>query len=94
MISILAVTRALAQPVLVEEFVEAGGLVCFPVYGDTTIFKYLPARGRLAMAGNDLPEFSFLRYALGKDGAAPSSSSISEAHGGGLLHFFGFIRYT
>jgi hypothetical protein len=87
MISLLAIVRGMSQPVLVEEFVEAADLICFPVYGDSTIFRYLPSRGRLAMADNDVPEFSFLRYSVAKDNPVASSSSISEANGGGLLHF-------
>ena len=82
-----SVLRAIAQPVLVEEFVEADGLICFPVYGDSTLFKYLPSRGRLGMSEANLPEFSFLRYSMVRDDAPPTGSSISEASGGGLLHF-------
>ena len=43
--------RLAAQPVLIGEYVEAAGLICFPVYGDTLTFKYLPSRGRLATGG-------------------------------------------
>lgn len=80
-------TRVIAQPVLVEEFVEADGLICFPVYGDSTVYKYLPSRGKLGMTESNLPEFSFLRYSAVRDDAPTSGSSVSEAHGGGLLHF-------
>lgn len=83
----LPILPATAQPVLVEEFVEAGGLICFPVYGDSVVYKYLPARGRLATSESNLPEFSFLEYSMEKNDAAISGSSISEANGGGLLHF-------
>lgn len=80
--------RALSQPVLVEELVEAAGLICFPVYGDSITYKYLPSRGRLGMTEKDLPEFSFLRYSMvNKNEVAISGSSISEAQGGGLIHF-------
>jgi hypothetical protein len=79
--------RVLGQPVLVEEYVEAAGLICFPVYGDTVVYKYLPSRGRLATTESNLPEFSFLEYTMENKDAAASGSAISEAHGGGLLHF-------
>jgi hypothetical protein len=38
------------------------------------------------MSGENLPEFSFLRYAKVKEGGS-GSQSISEADGGGLVHF-------
>lgn len=76
-----------AQPVLIEEFVEAEGLICFPVYGDSLVFKYLPSRGRLATSEQGLPEFSFLQYAVANTSAPVTGSSISEANGGGLVHF-------
>src|SRR5687768_16741886 len=87
MFILIALIPAFAQPVLVEEAVEAAGLICFPVYGDSTIFKYLPSRGRLGMTDTDLPEFSFMRYAVERQGAAVAGSSITEADGGGLVHF-------
>lgn len=80
------VRLALSQPVLVEEFVEAEGLICFPVYGDSMVYKYLPSRGRLSTA-DDLPEFSFLQYAMERSDAPATGSSITEANGGGLIHF-------
>ena len=86
-ICILSISRVLAQPVMVEEFVEAAGLICFPVHGDSTTFRYLPSRGRLAINENNLPEFSFLRYSVAKEHEAVNGSSVSEADGGGLLHF-------
>ena len=76
-----------SQPVVVGGFVEAEGLICFPVYGDSTQYRYLPSRGRLATTENDLPEFSFLQYAVENTDAPVSGSSITEANGGGLIHF-------
>ena len=83
----LVVAEAYTQPVLVEEFVEAAGLICFPVYGDTVTYRYLPSRGRLSTSEANLPEFSFLEYSMENKQAPVSGSSISEANGGGLLHF-------
>lgn len=76
-----------AQPVLIEEFVEASDLLCFPVYGDSSTYKYLPSRGRLSVDEEGLPEFSFLQYAIAKNEKAVSGSAITEASGGGLVHF-------
>lgn len=79
--------HAHAQPVLVGEVVEADGLICFPVYGDSLQYKYLPSRGRLAVSEDNLPEFSFLQYAMENKEAAVTGNSITEASGGGLIHF-------
>ena len=75
-----------AQPILIDEAVSINGLVCFPVYGDSLSYRYLPTQGRLAINSQSLPEFSFLRYAKEKNNVA-GSQSISEADGGGLVHF-------
>jgi hypothetical protein len=84
---VVTATRSYSQPVLVEEFVEAAGLICFPVHGDSNVYKYLPSRGRLATTEQNLPEFSFLQYAAVNGDAKTTGSSITEANGGGLLHF-------
>ncbi|MEM1119288.1 MAG: hypothetical protein AAGJ18_02500, partial [Bacteroidota bacterium] len=47
----------------------------------------LPARGRLARNENNLPEFSFLQYNQKKVQNNLSGASITEADGGGLVHF-------
>jgi len=75
-----------AQPILIDQAVSSNGLICFPVYGDSLSYRYLPSRGRLALNDQSLPEFSFLRYAREKS-TPNSSQSISEADGGGLVHF-------
>lgn len=77
----------LAQPILIEEMVEVDGLICFPVIGDTSTYKYLPSNGRLALNKENYPEFSFLQYAFENNQNERSSSSITDAIGGGLLHF-------
>ncbi len=76
-----------AQPVLIDEGVQADGLMCFPVFGDTLRYKYLPSRGRLALNPENLPEFSFLQYAVEKKVTGASTQTISEADGGAILHF-------
>ncbi len=77
----------MAQPVFIDGGVRAGSLMCFPVYGDSLSYRYLPSRGRLAINDQNLPEFSFLRYATAKNPDPKSINSISEADGGGLVHF-------
>ncbi len=75
------------QPVLIDESVQAGELICFPVYGDSLQYKYLPSRGRLALSPEGLPEFSFLQYAIENKNTASDGRAINEAGGGGLVHF-------
>ena len=75
------------QPVLVEEMVEAADLLCFPVYGDSTRYKYLPSQGRLSVNDAGLPEFSFLQYAVERRSDELKNTAITEANGGGLIHF-------
>jgi hypothetical protein len=81
-------TQTSGQPILLDEAVSAEGLICFPVYGDSLSFRYLPSRGRLAINDQSLPEFSFLSVMpRSKKHTTVSAKSISEAGGGGLVHF-------
>ncbi len=76
-----------SQPVLIDEAVEAAGLICFPVFGDSMTYKYLPSQGRVALNSENLPEFSFLQYAAEKKATGASAQTIGEAAGGAILHF-------
>jgi hypothetical protein len=84
---ILICGKLLSQPVLIDEGVQAEGLICFPVYGDSLRYKYLPSQGRLSLDKNSLPEFSFLRFAFESKDEKISTSTISDANGGGIVHF-------
>lgn len=76
------------QPVLIDEAVQADGLTCFPVFGDSLRYKYLPSRGRLALnPESSLPEFSLLRYVTQRKASSTNTATISEAEGGAILHF-------
>lgn len=86
-ILIFSLYLASSQPILIDEAVRAGNLICFPVYGDTNQYKYLPERGRLAINDQQLPEFSFLQYAVERSSNELTGSSVTEADGGGLVHF-------
>jgi hypothetical protein len=76
-----------AQFLLVDQGTQAAGLWCFPVYGKPNAFKYLPSQARLALNEKKLPEFSFMRYVLEKPSVNNNSGNITQAGGGGLLHF-------
>ncbi|HOY06325.1 MAG TPA: hypothetical protein PLO67_13035 [Saprospiraceae bacterium] len=81
-----AICVASAQQIMVDQGGEFSGLWCFPVYGDSATYLYLPSRARLGLSGDSLPEFSFLRYVTEKPGNAPSGT-ITEAGGGGIVTF-------
>lgn len=74
------------QQLLADRGVRASGLWCFPVYGDSLSYYYLPARGRLGTAEDGTPEFSFLRYVTENE-EGRGSSSVSRAGGGGIVTF-------
>jgi hypothetical protein len=76
-----------AQPVLIDEGVQSDGLMCFPVYGDSLRYKYLPSRGRLSVSDGGLPEFSMLRYAKKRRSDGSTLQTVNEADGGSILHF-------
>jgi hypothetical protein len=83
----LLLGSTISQPVLIDEMIQIEGLKCFPVYGDSLRFKYLPSRGQVSLNPDKLPEFSMLRYAVQRKPDAKSTSTISEADGGAILHF-------
>jgi hypothetical protein len=87
LVILLWLLPAQGQPVLIEEMVEAADLLCFPVYGDSSRYKYLPSRGRLSVNDLGLPEFSFLQYAVERRSNDLTNTAITEASGGGLIHF-------
>ena len=83
----LAVGTASAQMVLMDRGVRAGGLWCFPVTTDSLEYVYLPFSARLAEDEKGQPQFSFVRYVVNTPGDSASSATITEARGGGILHF-------
>ncbi len=87
LILILASIHSFGQAVLIDEGIEAGDLICFPINQDSTLYRYLPSRGRLSTSSGNLPEFSFLQYAVANENKNVTGTSVTEADGGGLLHF-------
>jgi hypothetical protein len=75
------------QQVLLDQGVRAAGLWCFPLVTNPKEYLYLPAAARLGMDRNGGPEFSFLRYVENMRSSGETSASITEALGGGVLHF-------
>ncbi|MDI6829579.1 MAG: hypothetical protein QME62_13965, partial [Armatimonadota bacterium] len=76
-----------AQQILLDRAVRVAGLWCFPLVNNPREYLYLPADGRLSVDKNGGPAFSFLRYVENVKPSSETSSTITEAAGGGVLHF-------
>ncbi len=76
-----------AQPVSIERGVRAGKLWCFPLSTDSSTFVYVPGGARLANDERGRAQFSFVRYVVNTVGDSAGASSVTEARGGGVLHF-------
>ncbi len=83
---LLGWTMVPAQQLLIDRGVQVAGLWCFPVYGDSLTYYYLPSRGRLGTTPDSLPEFSFLRYVT-EAPATDDAATVTEAGGGGIVTF-------
>lgn len=82
-----APASSFAQSVLMDRGVQVAGLWCFPTAADSEKYVYLPAAARLATDEQGLPQFSFVRYVVNTAGDSSNASTITEARGGGILHF-------
>jgi hypothetical protein len=82
-----APAKTQAQSVLMDRGVRVAGLWCFPTAADSDRYVYLPAAARLATDEQGLPQFSFVRYVVNSASDSSSAATITEARGGGILHF-------
>lgn len=82
----LAASILQAQIPLIDrgEYVE--GLWCFPMHNDSLTFVYLPDTARFSFNEEKGPQFSYLRYVINKPKEGNTTSSITDADGGGILH--------
>ncbi len=80
---------AAAQMALIDRGVFADGIWCFPLYGDTLKYVYLPHEASLARNRDSLPQFSYMRYVMGTQAGVStgSASTIDESDGGAVLNF-------
>ena len=85
--TIINANLGFAQQVLIDKGIYTEGLWCFPLYNDSLSYVYLPSRGRLALDEKGGPRFSYLRYVTNKPTEKNTNKSITEADGGGILHF-------
>ncbi|CAM1371901.1 hypothetical protein [Tenacibaculum xiamenense] len=79
--------KAAAQQVYIDQGIQVNGLWCFPTHNNPKHYLYLPTRSRLALDEEKHPKFSFMRYITERPQTEASANSITEAGGGGILHF-------
>jgi hypothetical protein len=82
-LALLIASIAVSQEILLDQMIEAGGLKCYPVYGDETSWYYLPDQPHVADGASGRPQFSFLMYSSPEQRA---EEGITEAPGGGIAH--------
>lgn len=82
---------ATAQQVLVDRGLRAGNLWCFPLAADPATYVYVPSAARLATDEAGRPQFSFVRYATATRPGGSGQESITQAAGGGIVHFLVLI---
>ena len=81
-------SNCLAQQIMIDRGVRAGGLWCFPLVTDSTTYLYLPSDARLGTDEKNQPQFSFLRYVSNeKQNATAGNNTITSAGGGAVLNF-------
>jgi len=79
--------RGAAQELLIDRGVRAAGLWCFPLATDTLHYVYLPSAAQLARDDKGRPLFSFVQYVINEPSAGASTTTITAARGGAILHF-------
>ena len=84
---LLAAGAGEAQQVLVDRGIRAADLWCFPLEADSQTYVYIPGAARLATDAAGRPEFSFVRYVVAAGSETASAATITQAAGGGILHF-------
>lgn len=84
---ILLCAPCAGQQLLIDQGRRVEGLWCFPLATNPKVYLYLPSQARLSLDRNSGPEFSFLRYVENVKSQEESSSTITQATGGGILHF-------
>lgn len=76
-----------AQLVELERGTRVHGLWCFPIMDRPNEWVYIPSQSRLSTDDQGRPNFSFIRYAFNREASDDPGVSISQASGGGILHF-------
>lgn len=95
MIAVLYISAhsLLAQPVFIDQPIEAGDLLVFPHITDSSKFYYLPNKLSLGTTESGLPQFSFLRYVQNVK-TKPGTEQVVEGDGGGIVHALVELKVT
>jgi len=81
-----------AQEIMLDQLVEAGPLLVFPVYGDENSYYYLPDKIRLGRRDNGNPEFAFIKFVKNSASADASDIGVTQTQdAGGLVTFTVFL---
>ncbi|MDO6431865.1 hypothetical protein Q4E93_14765 [Flavitalea sp. BT771] len=85
---LVAGLRGRPQMPLLDRGVLAEGLWCFPLYGDTLKYVYLPNQAGIVPGRDSLPQFSYMRYVMSSPaGSGNTTGTIDQADGGAILNF-------
>ena len=87
LVTLLFTTVSIAQQIYIDQGVQVNGLWCFPLHTDNKTYVYLPSQARLALDEEQHPKFSFMRYITEQPASDDTTNSVTEAGGGGILHF-------
>lgn len=87
LLGLLAASPAGAQQILMDRGTRVEGLWCFPSVTNPSHYYYLPSTAGLATDKSGKPKFSFLRYVINRAAEAEVGAGITQAEGGGILHF-------
>lgn len=82
-----------AQPIFIDQPIQAGDLIVFPHVSDTTQFYYLPNKIAMGTTSSGLPQFSFLRY-IQNVKTTPGGDQRTEGDGGGIVHALVELKIT
>lgn len=86
-VSILSAPAAWSQQINLDQGARVEGLWLFPSVHDPGEWYYVPSEVKLVEDEQGRPSFSFMRYVINRASAPSSTSGITEAEGGGILHF-------
>lgn len=92
-VAIFLAIQLQAQPIFIDQPIQAGDLIVFPHIEDTTKFYYLPNKISMGTTSNGLPQFSFLRY-IQNVKTQPGGDQRTEGDGGGIVHALVELKVT
>jgi hypothetical protein len=82
-----------AQPIFIDQPVQAGDLIVFPHITDSLKYYYLPNKLAMGTTKSGLPQFSFLRYVENVKSTG-AGEPIVEGKGGGIVHALVELKVT